>query len=503
MRKFKVLLVYPNLMLVSTLPNNIALLASCIKKEGHDVKVFDTTLYKTTEITNDELRVERMQVRSFDIKECGVEIKEGDMYEDFVKVVNNYEPDLIAVTMVDDVVQMGLSLINALGDKNIPVVFGGVHVFFNKEELIKNKNINILCVGEGEEAIVELCYALKNGLPIENIKNLWVKKKDGRIVKNQLRPPVDINSLPFEDFTIFDKKRLYRPMQGKMLSTIPINLDRGCPYQCTFCDAPAINKMFREMGCYNYYRQKTIDRIRLEIQYQVKKHNIEYIYFNSETFLAMAMPIEKMKEFAEMYSEFRIPFWCQTRIETITEEKVKLLKEMNCDRISVGIEQGNEDFRKSMLKKFFSNEDVIKAFKILNAYKLKISVNNMIGFPDETRELIFDTIELNRKVKADSINGFIFQPYLGTSLREYCIKKGYLSEKKREIGSSEGTPIGISPLKMPQISQEELEGLLRTFVLYVKMPRSYFSEIKKAEQLNEEGDKALSELREIFFEKYF
>lgn len=503
MGKFKVLLVYPNLMLVSTLPNNIALLAGCIKKEGHDAKVFDTTLYQTTDITNDELRVERMQVRPFDMKERGVETKESDIYEDFIKAVDDYKPDLIAVTVVDDVVQMGLSLINALNSKNkdIPVVFGGVHVFFNKEELIKNENIDILCIGEGEEAIVELCYALKNGLPIDNIKNLWVKKKDGRVIKNQLRPPIDINNLPFEDFTIFEEKRLYRPMQGKILSTLPVNFDRGCPYQCTFCDAPFINKMFQEIGCYNYYRQKNIKRIRSEIQYQIKKHNVEYFYFNSETFLTM--PIQKMKEFAEMYSEFKTPFWCQTRIETITEGKIKLLKEMNCDRVSVGIEQGNENFRKSVLKKTFSNEDVIKAFKILNARKLKISVNNMIGFPDETRELIFDTIELNRKIKADSINGFIFQPYSGTALREYCIKKGYLSNRKIEIGSSEGTPIGTSPLRMPQISQEELEGLLRTFVLYVKMPRSYFPEIKKAEQLDEEGDKALSKLREIFFEKYF
>jgi len=503
MEKFKVLLVYPNLMLVSTLPNNIALLASCIKKEGHDVKVFDTTLYQTTEITNDELRVERMQVRPFDMKKRGVETKGGDVYEDFIKVVDGYKPNLIAVTVVDDTVEMGLSLIDSLDfkNKNIPIVFGGVHVFFNKEELIKNENIDMLCIGEGEETIVELCYALKNGLSAENIKNLWVKKKNGKVIKNQLRPPVDINNLPFEDFTVFEKKRLYRPMQGKIVSTVPINFDRGCPYQCTFCDAPSINKMFQEIGCYNYYRQKNIERIRSEIQYQVKKHNIEYLYFNSETFLSM--PIQKLKEFAKMYSEFKIPFWCQTRIETVTEEKMKLLKEMNCDRISVGIEHGNENFRKNMLKKTFSNKDIIRAFEILNTYKLKVSVNNMIGFPDETRELIFDTINLNRKIKADSVNGFIFQPYLGTALREYCVKKGYLSNRRIAIGSSEGTPIGTSPLKMPQISKEELEGLLRTFVLYIKMPKSYFPKIKKAEQLNEEGNKVLSELREIFFKKYF
>jgi len=52
-----------------------------------------------------------------------------------------------------------------------------------------------------------------------------------------------------------------------------------------------------------------------------------------------------------------------------------------------------------MLKKNFTNKQVIKGFKILNKYNMKISVNNMIGFPDETREMVFDTINLNRQVK--------------------------------------------------------------------------------------------------------
>lgn len=98
----------------------------------------------------------------------------------------------------------------------------------------------------------------------------------------------------------------------------------------------------------------------------------------------------------------------------------------------------------------------------------------MIGFPDEKREMVFDTINLNRQIKADSINGFVFQPYRGAYLRDYCIKKGYLPEDNTMIDN----PIGSSVLNMPQLSKE-------------------------AEELNEKGDKVLAELKEIFFEKYF
>lgn len=487
-------------MLVSLLPNNIALLAGCLKKEGYDVKLVDTTLYRTADKTNDEMRVERMQVRKFNIEDAGLTIKKRDLYDDFAKVVREYNPDLIGVSVVDDTVEMGLNLIKQADCKNIPVVFGGVYATFNPERLMKQKEVDILCISEGEEALLELCSRLKKGLPYDDIRNLWIKEKNGAVIKNSLRPPVDINTLAFEDFTIFEKKRIYRPMQGKMLATIPINFDRGCPYKCSFCAAETLFNLYKKDD-FNYYRVKSVDRIYQEMKYQMKNHSVSFFYFNSETFLTM--PLKKLKEFAKMYSEFRLPFWCQTRVETVTEEKVKILKEMNCDRISIGLEHGNENFRKKILNKNFTNEQVIQAFKILNKYNLKISVNNMIGFPDETRALVFDTIRLNRQIKADSINGFVFQPYTGTRLRDYSIKKGYLSDGEAIVDSRIGSPIGSSILNMPQFTKDEIEGLLRTFVLYAKMPEQYFPKIREAEKLTKKGNLALEELRELFFDEYF
>ena len=214
-------------MLVSLLPNNLALLSACLKKEGHNVRVFDTTLYKTTEKTNDEMRVERMQVRDFNIDEVGIEIKKSDVYESFAKTVEEYGPDLIGVSVVDDTVEMGLNLIKKADCKNIPVIFGGVHAILNAEKLLKKEQVDIVCIGEGEGPIVELCNCLRTNTSYDHVKNLCIKKKNGKIIKNPLKPPVNLNDLPIEDFSVFEKQRIFRPMQGKMLAMIPINFDRG------------------------------------------------------------------------------------------------------------------------------------------------------------------------------------------------------------------------------------------------------------------------------------
>jgi radical SAM superfamily enzyme YgiQ (UPF0313 family) len=495
MKKFKVLLVYPNLMLVTQLPNNIATLSACLKNGGNDVLVFDATLYKTADMTVDDARVKRLQVRPFNIKESGLEINKKNMYADFVQIAKDYKPDLIAVSVLDDTVDMGLALINQISTKKIPVIFGGVYATFNAEKLIQKKAINFVCVGEGEESLIELCNNLKNNIPIKNIKNLWIKKSN-KIIKNNIRKPIDINNIPFDDFSVFEAKRIFRPMQGKMVASIPINFDRGCPYKCSFCNAPDIARFYKQ-NHFIYYRRKTIERIREEMEHQLEKFpGLSYFYFNSESFLNMS--IKQLNDFAEMYLKLNIPFWCQSRIETIVDEKIKILKEINCDRISVGIEHGNEEFRKKILNKTFTNEQVINAIAILNKHSLKTSVNNIIGLPDETRELIFDTINLNRKIKVDSISGFVFQPYRGTKLREYCINKGYLTDENLTDNL-----IGHSILSMPQLSKNEIEGLLRTFILYIKLPKKYYFQIKIAEQLNEEGDLMLNKLKPILYKYYF
>ena len=175
-----------------------------------------------------------------------------------------------------------------------------------------------------------------------------------------------------------------------------------------------------------------------------------------------------------------------------------MIEEINCDRISIGLESGNEEVRNRFLNRRMSNEVLLKAFSILERSSIPISVNNIIGFPDETREQVFDTINMNREIKADSTNAFIFMPYRGTKLREYCVEKGYLDS---DAFSADICKHSI--LKMPTLSEEQIRGLVRTFPLYVKFPKKDFSIIEKAEKFDEEGNKVFEQLSKIYREEYF
>ena len=223
--------------------------------------------------------------------------------------------------------------------------------------------------------------------------------------------------------------------------------------------------------------------------------DVEYIYFWADTFLAWSK--KEFDEFCDMYAQFKLPFWIQTRPETVTEYKFRRLKEVGLLRVSFGVEHGNPEFRDKTLSRKIENDTIVSNLNILYDLGIPFSVNNIMGFPLETRELAFDTIELNRSIKSDGMNAYAFTPFHGVPLRSTAESLGYV--KPGEIARSIMKP---TMLRMPQWSKEEIEGLRRCFVLYVKLPKSRWPEVQAAEKLTPEGGKVWEGLRKEVLEEY-
>ena len=120
--------------------------------------------------------------------------------------------------------------------------------------------------------------------------------------------------------------------------------------------------------------------------------------------------------------------------------------------------------------------------------------------PDETRDLIFDTINFVRELpdSIDATGAFIFAPYHGTPLRDLSIRKGYINDD--EICSLSNT--SESMLRMPTITKSEIQGLAKTFSLYTKFPKERWPEIKIAESDGAEGTKMMEKLGKEFDSNY-
>ena len=132
---------------------------------------------------------------------------------------------------------------------------------------------------------------------------------------------------------------------------------------------------------------------------------------------------ERSEEFINSYEKIKVPFFIESRVETIKPGYAKELEKVGCAGVAMGVESGSIELRKTLLKRRMPDEIIIKAFKEFENTSIRISANNIIGFPTESREDIMKTIELNRKINPDSVVVNAFRPYSGTELRKICIDR--------------------------------------------------------------------------------
>ena len=118
-------------------------------------------------------------------------------------------------------------------------------------------------------------------------------------------------------------------------------------------------------------------------------------------------------------------------------------------------------------------------------------MNNIVGFPGETKKLAIDTVRINRLVSADTVNCYSFTPFHGIPLRKIAEEKGYIEPGKITRSLTRG-----AILDMPKFSRDEIRGFVRTFVMKVKFPESRWKEIEIAENFSDEGDRKFDELSE-------
>jgi len=318
----------------------------------------------------------------------------------------------------------------------IPIIYGGVHATLFPEKCIELADI--VCVGEGEEAIVELANYLEKGKSINKIKNLWINdKKTGKIIKNPIRNLIeDLDKLPLPDYDIedqfiLDKNKLKVFKEEDLGGQVLFLTGRGCPYGCDYCSNSCFNKLY-EGKRKNILRLHSPEYIINGIIYFKKKFpTLGFFDIRDDTFSLRSL--ENIKEFCKLYKEkVNMRFKCLGDPHTISDEKISLLVDAGCTDIIIGI-QGSEKTNKEIYHRNQTNEDVLKAAKILNKYKDRLAVmyDVIACNPYEKPEYILDLINLLKKLPKPyflSVNNLVFFP--GSALYNRAKADGLIKTEK-------------------------------------------------------------------------
>jgi len=336
-----------------------------------------------------------------------------------IEKAKRFNPDLVAFSFVtnqfQDVIEIGKLLKMEL---KVPFIAGGIHPTILPDEVIKEDWLDILCIGEGEEALLELANNLEQKKDISNIQNLWVKNNDGTITKNPLRPLIkDLDTLPFCDMELFDK-------YGLIYSRIDIFTGRGCMNSCSFCINSFKNKLFQSK---QFLRRRSVDNVIEEMILIEKKYNPRQYRFLDDTF---AYDSNWLKNFAREYSmKINKPYRCTVHPGIATPEIIELLGKSNCKSVTMGFQSASPRIRSEIMNRHYSNEKVADIACCMKKNKIKLSIDLIFGMPTETPLEMWETLDICDKIDITSITPSFFYPFPNTTLTNYCLEHNFINQQ--------------------------------------------------------------------------
>ena len=479
----------------------VALFYTIFKQHDIVMRFFDTTFYDVSETYSNADKYQEevsLGVKKRDETELKKHLlkpkTKAQLFSDFRREMEDFQPHVLFASSTESTISFAREILKRVRDLGVPHVLGGVFATYAPELAISYDEVDLICVGEAEKTIVPLVKRLANGEKTTDLPGVWTKEK-GQVTKNLIAPLVNLDDLPLFDASIYEDSRFYRAMSGKIYRMFPVETHRGCPLKCTFCNSPLQNSMYKNETGESYFRKKSISKVMEDIRYLVDELKAEYLFFWADNFLAYSR--QEIDEFCEAYADVKLPFFCQSYPATLDEYKFKRLVDVGLHKINMGMEHGNEEFRKKVIKRIYSNNKAIEQAKILQNYDVQYGLANIVGFPNETPELHMDTVRINRIIQPHTASCSIFTPFHGTPLRELAVKLGYMKDDYIAPANSEG-----SILNMPNFTKEQIYGKARTFNLYVKLPINRYKDIKKAEDNTPEGDRIWEELKQEYFGKF-
>jgi len=321
-------------------------------------------------------------------------------HESVKNEIAEYSPDVIAITSVTPTIASALKTakISKEACPDAVTVMGGYHPTFTYPEVLKNDFVDIVVCGEGELTMVDLVDAIENNRDLRNVKGIAVKD-----FKTEPREIIeDLDSIPFPARHLLPMDE-YKILNMK-LTTGTIISGRGCPYKCSFCASSAMHGQ--------KLRLRSAKSVVDEMEHLVKDHDIEMVAFMDDTF---TINKKRVYEICEAIKERGLDnYWgCTARVDTISEDLLKAMKDAGCITMFLGVESADQQVL-NLVNKKTNIEKIKKTFALTKKYGMRTIASVVLGMPGDTKNSIKNTIKFVKLLEPSYAVFSLATPYPGT-----------------------------------------------------------------------------------------
>jgi radical SAM superfamily enzyme YgiQ (UPF0313 family) len=347
------------------------------------------------------------------------------------------DADLIGMSLMTNTFHRACVLAETIRRAGIrcPIVWGGTHPTVAPDESIEVADI--ICIGEGEHAMLELAQCLEADKDPTHVESLAFRL-NGKVVRNPVRKLYkELDEYPFPDYELdthwVAAREGFEPARpGNLrgaLHRLRIETTRGCPYPCTFCNNAALLQVYKGKG--SWVRKRSNENVIQEIeQARVRFPTIEAINIVDDLFFVRSE--DDIDEFSWSYARrVNLPIELDAFPNTITREKVQALARLPISLISMGIQSGSPDTLKNIFKRPTPIAKIVEGIDAFADHRLKAEYHYIVNNPFETDASRIETLRFAATHHRGPavLRVFPLQFYPGTPLYDRARAEGLIGQR--------------------------------------------------------------------------
>jgi magnesium-protoporphyrin IX monomethyl ester (oxidative) cyclase len=375
------------------IPLGLAYIAAVCEKE-HEVKIFDFSANTNVEIHNGHTYY-------------------GTPKIEILAELHAFKPDILGIQCMYSAYAEDAYEIARVGKiLGCLTVMGGAHASACYLEVLKNPEVDLVVIGEGEETFLEIIQKFRNKENLSGIRGTAGNPARPLVKDIDSLPPPALHLLPIKEY--LEKTKETFNMRPAMF----VVTSRGCPYNCKFCSVRSVWKGWR------YHSPK---RVVDEIEALIKNYKVGEIHFIDDN---IAVDINRLKNICDELIKRKVNIKWTTpngiTIWTLDNEALEKMKQSGCYRLTFGIETASLNTQRYIRKTQIDLEKAKEVIRKANRLGIWTLSTFIIGFPDETLCDVVATVDF--ALKSDLDFAFFFLPMLfpHTDMTEDYRQRGLL-----------------------------------------------------------------------------
>lgn len=288
------------------------------------------------------------------------------------------------------------------------IVLGGPEVRNHAIKFLEH-GADVIVSGEGEQTMLELVQWVEGVFPgtLADIEGISYIDREKGFQQNRERTKLkNIDVLPFPNrYKV--KLSLYFDAWKKRhgTSTASVSTMRGCPYSCKWCSRAVYGQS---------YRRRSPAKVVDEIAYIKENYAVDSLWFVDDVFTVSHQWLENFTE--EITRRNLVtPYECITRADRMNEDVIQKLKKSGCFRVWIGAESGSQKII-DLMDRRVEVEQVQQMIQLARRYGLQAGTFIMVGYPGETKEDIYATVQHLKNADPDLFTITVAYPIKGTPL---------------------------------------------------------------------------------------